>query len=369
MGPNGSHFYSEGFQAMNQPYISVVITTHNYGRFIEQAIDSILSQDFPMDKVEVVVADDGSTDDTAERVKKYDSRVRYFYKPNGGQASALNLGFEKARGEIVALLDGDDFFLPGKLTRVAEAFQRDPALGMVYHPMQGWNVQTNERQLSQFPLISGSPFEDIGKFLAYGGPGTCASFRRKFLDRVLPIPEEICMLADAYPGTLIVFVAPILALPECLSVYRVHGKNSYQVGESQMPIETRKRRVQLWQIVIDAMSKWLVDNGYTRRQPFVGCFLNYWSLYITGERFLIRPPGRLRFFWFMVKENQTCGAIQTWKLTTINYLACPLALVFGYKNAQSMYEWRGRMTEAAERLFRRFFGAKSSAGSKRTAKV
>ncbi len=354
---------------MSPPLFSVVITAYNYGRFIAEAIESVLSQDFPFEQMEVLIVDDGSTDDTAEQVQRFGSKVKYFYKANGGQASALNLGFAKARGEIIVLLDGDDFFLPGKLARVAEAFQRDPALGMVYHPMLGWNEQTNERRLSQFRLISGSPFEDIGRFLGYGGPGTCASFRRKFLDRVLPIPEEIRMLADAYPGTLIVFVAPILALPECLSVYRVHGENSYQVDESRMPLETRKRRVQLWQIVIDAMRKWLVDNGYTRRQPFVRCFLNYWSLYITGERFLIKPPGRLRFFWFMVKENQTCGAIQTWKLTTVNYLACPLALVFGYRNAQSMYKWRGRMTETAECLFRRFFGAKSSAGSKGTAKM
>jgi glycosyltransferase involved in cell wall biosynthesis len=354
---------------MSRLVVSVLITTYNYGRFIEEAIDSVLSQDYPPDQIEVVVVDDGSTDDTAERVRKYGSRVRYFYKPNGGQASALNLGFAKARGEIIVLLDGDDFFLPGKLVRVAEAFQRDPALGMVYHPMLGWNLRTNERLLTQFPLISGSPFEDIGKFLGYSGPGTCSSFRRKFLDHVLPIPEEIRMLADAYPGALIIFVAPILALPECLSVYRVHGKNSYQVDERQVPIEARKRRIELSQIVVDAMGKWLVENRYTRREPFARCFINYWSQYISRERFVIRSPGRLRFFWFMVKENQTWGLIQDWKVTTINYLACPLALVFGYKNPQAMYKWRGRMMGVAERLYRGVFGGHSSNRSKGAAKI
>jgi glycosyltransferase involved in cell wall biosynthesis len=81
-----------------------------------------------------VVVDDGSTDDAADRVRKYGSKVRYFHKPNEGQASALNLGFAKALGEIISLLDADDFFLPGKLARVAEAFQLNPALGMFYHP-------------------------------------------------------------------------------------------------------------------------------------------------------------------------------------------------------------------------------------------
>jgi glycosyltransferase involved in cell wall biosynthesis len=353
---------------MNTPLVSVVITTYNYGHFIEEAIESVLSQDFPEDQREILVVDDGSTDDTAERVRKFGSNVEYFYKPNGGQASALNLGFTKARGEIIVLLDGDDFFLPGKLARVAEAFQRDPALGMVYHPMQGWNVQTNERRLSQFSLISGSPFEDIGKFLGYAGPGTCASFRRKFLDRVLPIPEEIRMLADAYPGALIVFVAPILALLECLSVYRVHGKNSYQVDESQMPIETRKKRVQLAQIVLDAMRKWLADNGY-RKQPFVSCFLNCWSLYMTNERFQIKLPGRLRFFCFLVRENYAFSVIQTWKLTALRYVTALSALVFGYENRHQMEKLRCGIVEKADRLGKKLFRARSGSRSDSQVKI
>jgi glycosyltransferase involved in cell wall biosynthesis len=77
----------------------------NYGHFTEEAIDSVLAQDFPAEQVEIIVVDDGSTDDTGERVKKYGSRIRYFYKANGGQAAALNSGFANARGEIVALLD------------------------------------------------------------------------------------------------------------------------------------------------------------------------------------------------------------------------------------------------------------------------
>src|SRR6476646_7317531 len=104
---------------MSVPLISVVITTYNYGRFIEQAIGSVLSQEFPAEQVEIVVVDDGSTDDTAERVKKYGSRVRYLQQENRGQAAALNFGFAKARAEIISLLDADDYFLPGKLARVA----------------------------------------------------------------------------------------------------------------------------------------------------------------------------------------------------------------------------------------------------------
>src|SRR6185437_4571218 len=118
---------------MTTPLISVVITTYNYGRFIEEAIESVLAQEFPSDQLEVVIVDDGSTDGTGERVKKYGSKLRYFYQKNRGQAAALNLGFAEARGEILSLLDADDYFLPGKLARVADVFQGDAGLGMFYH--------------------------------------------------------------------------------------------------------------------------------------------------------------------------------------------------------------------------------------------
>ena len=94
---------------MAELQVSVIIDTYNYGSFIEESIDSVLSQEFPRDRMEVLVVDDGSTDDTAERVKKYGSQVEYLYKPNGGQAAAFNWGLNRARGEIVFFLDADDY--------------------------------------------------------------------------------------------------------------------------------------------------------------------------------------------------------------------------------------------------------------------
>src|SRR5277367_4974193 len=111
---------------MSPPFVTVVIDTYNYGQFIEEAVDSVLAQEFPSKQREILVVDDGSTDDTAERLKKYGDAIRYLPKPNGGQASAFNHGFARARGEIVALLDADDVWLPGKLRRVCETFEKNP---------------------------------------------------------------------------------------------------------------------------------------------------------------------------------------------------------------------------------------------------
>ena len=85
------------------PLVSVIIAYYKQEGFITETVRSVQQQTYP--GVEIIVVDDGSTDDTGERVKKYGSRIRYFYKANGGQAAALNSGFANARGEIVALLD------------------------------------------------------------------------------------------------------------------------------------------------------------------------------------------------------------------------------------------------------------------------
>src|SRR3981081_958698 len=115
---------------MNPPLVSVLIDTYHYGHFIEQAIDSVLSQDFPADQMEVLIIDDGSTDDTEARLKKYGSKIQYFRKVNGGQASAFNWGFSRSRGELLFFLDADDYWLPHKLSRMVDAFQ-DGDAGMI----------------------------------------------------------------------------------------------------------------------------------------------------------------------------------------------------------------------------------------------
>jgi len=337
---------------MTTPLISVVITTYNYGRFIEEAIESVLAQEFPSDQLEVVIVDDGSTDGTGERVKKYGSKLRYFYQKNRGQAAALNLGFAEARGEILSLLDADDYFLPGTLARVADVFQGDAGLGMFYHPFLEFDMETKEERVSRFPLVSGSVYQEMAKFAHYVGPGTSVSFRRRFLDKLLPIPEEIRMLADGYIGSLIIFMAPILATTECLAAYRFHGKNSFHADEAQLSNERRENWLRMFEIEIAAMRRWLSANGLTRKEPAVRMFLDLLDRNLQMQKFSIRPPGRLRYFASVVKEAHAASVMQSWKLTALNYLASPLALLFGYRKAAKMYETRGQITSKVERVFR-----------------
>ena len=101
------------------PAVTVLVDTFNHERFIEAAILSVLAQDFPAAETEILVVDDGSTDKTPEIVRKFGSRVRLIRKKNGGQASAFNVGISEARGEIVAFLDGDDWWTRNKLSRAS----------------------------------------------------------------------------------------------------------------------------------------------------------------------------------------------------------------------------------------------------------
>lgn len=341
---------------MTAPLITVLITTYNYGRFIEEAIDSVLAQDFPQNKVQILVVDDGSTDDTAERIRKYGPRLEYLYKPNSGQASALNIGFEKAMGEIIALLDADDFFLPGKLARVAEAFHKAPDLGMVYHCLLEWDTRTNQCRALTPHLFSGhlrnAPHNVLSYFVQ---PASCVSFRRRLLAPLLPIPETIRMLADAYLVILVPLISPILALSQSLTLYRVHGSNSYYLHEQSTSSQMRNAR--FVRVLIDAMRGWLTANGYSSKERHVRFFLNRWRLADEAAQFRIDPPSRLRFFGFLIRHNHAFRPIQTWRFTIFNYLSAPSAIIFGYGSAQA--KWNTSTMKALQRAYRALFRPRS----------
>ncbi len=133
---------------MSAPLVSVIIPTYNRSLKVIRAIESVLAQDY--EPLEVLVIDDGSTDDTEEVIAaKYGNtpRVRYFKKKNGGVAAARNLGLREAKGELLALLDADDTFHPSKIRLQAEVLNRFPDAGLVWSDMAA--VGTDGRLLHE----------------------------------------------------------------------------------------------------------------------------------------------------------------------------------------------------------------------------
>jgi glycosyltransferase involved in cell wall biosynthesis len=98
---------------MARPLVSTIIPAYNYGRFVCEAVESVLCQTY--EPVEIVIVDDGSTDDTRERLNKFGDRIRYVYQENRGLSAARNTGIREARGEWLAFLDADDLWHPRKL--------------------------------------------------------------------------------------------------------------------------------------------------------------------------------------------------------------------------------------------------------------
>src|SRR5262245_42426048 len=114
---------------MSEELVSVVIPTYNYGHFVTEAVESVLAQTYRAR--EIIVVDDGSTDDTASRLAVYGDAIRYIYQPNKGLSAARNTGIGAARGQLIALLDSDDKWHPRKLEAQLDYLVRFRQTGLV----------------------------------------------------------------------------------------------------------------------------------------------------------------------------------------------------------------------------------------------
>lgn len=205
--------------------ISVVVSNYNCGRYLPEAIRSILSQEAK--PLEIVVADDGSTDDSPSRAQPYLNQVRWLGLANGGQAAALNAALECCHGDWVAFLESDDLWLSEKLKTVLSRLQDDPELVAVQHsmtqvdaelkPLPTWLPQESHRWA----------LEDFlkGKTLLSGLSGLAV--RRDILERTLPFPKDLITCLDEYLQPRLLLYGPIQHLREPLGLRRVHGANFY----------------------------------------------------------------------------------------------------------------------------------------------
>ena len=122
---------------MLNPLISVMIPVYNREKYIQEAIDSVVAQDYR--PLEIIVVDDGSTDRTAEIINQYDPKiVKYYYQDNAGIASARNTCFTHSSGEFLAWLDSDDYYLPGKLTAQMQYLSDNPKCDIVFTLAEGF---------------------------------------------------------------------------------------------------------------------------------------------------------------------------------------------------------------------------------------
>jgi glycosyltransferase involved in cell wall biosynthesis len=125
--------------------VSVIIPTYNSAEYLEQSLQSVFSQTYSF--VQVIVVDDGSTDDTRQVLAPYirEGKIQYCFQQNRGPAAARNLGIQQARGEFIGFLDADDLWLPEKLESQVVVLRKNPDIGMVYSDSE-WFGEEWDRQ-------------------------------------------------------------------------------------------------------------------------------------------------------------------------------------------------------------------------------
>jgi glycosyltransferase involved in cell wall biosynthesis len=317
---------------MKTPFFTVLIDTYNYGAFVEEAVASALAQDFPVVEREILVVDDGSTDDTEERLRKFGDAICYLRKPNGGQASAFNFGFARARGEVIALLDADDVWLPGKLSGVCEAFERNAEVGLVYHRFIELDGTSQTQKESDYSLLSGHLLPSRKQLLSYAiYPTSALAFRMAALRRLLPVPAELLFQADAYLAGLIVFVADVAALRAPLAVYRIHGKNLFGGPGTDAPKTKLERRMKTRKAVHDRIAEWLSSNSYDTQSEPISSYLAQWEFAQACDRFQIEEPDRWTYFRHLWREARTYGELRSPRHRLATYANALAGLVGGYQ--------------------------------------
>jgi glycosyltransferase involved in cell wall biosynthesis len=212
------------------PLVSVIINNYNYGRFLRAAIDSVLAQTYRC--VEVVVVDDGSTDDSAEVIRSYGDRVNAVFQSNGGQGSACNRGFAESRGDLVIFLDSDDWYYPHAIDTIAR--QASSGAALIQFRMDLADAQGNPIGLFPPPWVRLEEGDVVPILVSRGhfiGTVTSANaFRRDVLQKVLPMPEVVFTRAvDGYLINSVPFFGRVAAIDRPLGAYRRHEDSDARI--------------------------------------------------------------------------------------------------------------------------------------------
>jgi hypothetical protein len=208
------------------PTITIVTPSFNQGKYIDRTIQSVLQQNYP--KLEYIVIDGGSTDETLSILKRYEGRLRWISEKDSGQSEAINKGFRIAKGEVVAWLNSDDMYLPGALRKVGRYFADHPEVAMVYG--EGYMIDEKDAIKSRFPFTE--PKFDLWKLIYFGDYILQQStfFWRSIFDEIELLGESLYYTMDWDLFIRIGKRFRVEYIPEYLGAIREHGEAKTSVG-------------------------------------------------------------------------------------------------------------------------------------------
>jgi glycosyltransferase involved in cell wall biosynthesis len=209
-----------------QPLVSIILSSYNYGRYLRQAVDSVLGQTY--EHFELLAVDDGSADDSVEILQSYqDVRLRVMPQTNAGQASAWNRGFAASRGELILFLDSDDWWESNKVERMVEMHRvMGGRYGVLQHNLAVLRDGTVYPYRRILPV--GDCFAELKQTgrLSYFVTSSGLGVPRWIADKVFPIPETLRVSPDAFLTRAAFVYGPVMSIPELLGHLRLHGDNA-----------------------------------------------------------------------------------------------------------------------------------------------
>lgn len=231
--------------------VSVIITNYNYQDFVKECIDSCLNQSYK--NIEIIVVDDGSTDNSKDVLNTYRNSVNLIFQDNAGMVEASNTGYKEVTGDLTIFLDADDFLLPKALENVVVNWVEGVTVKTHFRLEKRNNdgkplglVPSNNKDLSE-----GDVWSEIVKKGDYNNVPTSGNvYSREILDQIFPILGSKIGSGDSYLDSFptdaylkyrIPFYGKINAINEPQGVYRIHGNNNGVKVSPYLNIKKRKR--------------------------------------------------------------------------------------------------------------------------------
>lgn len=254
-----------------EPLVSAIIPTYNRAELVSQAVHSVLNQTYK--RIEIIVVDDGSTDNTSEVLKKYEGRIKYIYQERGERSKARNKGFRCSGGNYIAFLDSDDLWLPTKIEKQVQVLDNKRDVDVVYT-----GVQFIDRKGNPYSgeIYWDAPkrqvlYEDLMTNNIVTGTTSSVMMRRTCLEKVGLFDEMMntCEDLDLYRRLAQYYNFHKIELP--LVKFRIHGGNTQNNAS-----ETAKG----WEITIKKLSQDTPPNyEYYKNEAIIKILFRIATLY------------------------------------------------------------------------------------------